>query len=380
VAAPIDYFSQPQEQIFFNPRLSEETQRSLRQAIQNQEKIGNHFWLMSSGTESARLGKRKMVALSREAILAAAAGVVETFQLTSKDIYLKSLPTFHIGGLAIYARAHLAGFPVLESDSGLGWSLETFISLLVRENITVASLVPPQIFDLVEKNITAPKSLRWIFVGGGALSAGLYKRARELGWPLVLSYGMTETCAMLAYNLDGYPGAQRLPQIKKWRVEKNGRLSFFGTSLLTSYLFADSEGQIEIVDPKVEGWYCSDDCGDIKDDLLYLKGRESEIVKINGETVSLLEVQALWEEHLQGMGTSQTMVVLPLPEKRRGFELLVASTVDIPAKYLETFNQKVLPFQRLQRVVRVSHFPLNELGKVLKAELVEKLSKTDHEN
>jgi o-succinylbenzoate---CoA ligase len=376
MASPIDFFSSQQEHIFFNPRLDIEKQKQITKAIHGQSEIKDHFWLMSSGTESARLGKQKMIALSRDAILAAAQGVVTTFELVATDVYLKSIPTFHIGGLSIYARAFVAGLSVIESHDGFAWNPDKFVELIKSKNVTVSSLVPSQIFDLVEKNISSPPSLRWIFVGGGALSPAIFARGRELGWPLVLTYGMTETSAMLAHSESFQQGAQRFPHISHWREEPNGRLSFKGSSLLTSYLFADGFGQTEIVDPKIEGWYLSDDCGAIKEDRLFLKGRESEIVKINGETVSLLEIQGVWEEHLRLNSLKVSSVVLALPEARRGFELVVAVTKPIPPSVLESFNKKILPFQRLQRSVQVSAFPLNEMGKVLKYKLAEQLSTT----
>jgi o-succinylbenzoate---CoA ligase len=376
MATPVDFFSSKQEHIFFNPRLDMEKQKRITMAIRAQGEIKDHFWLMSSGTESARLGKQKMIALSRDAILAAAQGVVTTFGLVATDIYLKSIPTFHIGGLSIYARAHIAGLSVIESHEGFAWSPEKFVELIKSKNVTVSSLVPSQIYDLVEKNISSPPSLRWIFVGGGALSPAIFERGRELGWPLVLTYGMTETSAMLAHAESFQQGAQRFPHISQWRAEPNGRLSFKGSSLLTSYLFADAFGQTEIVDPKIQGWYLSDDCGEIRGDRLFLKGRESEIVKINGETVSLLEILGLWEEHMRLHSMAVPSVILPLPEARRGFDLVVVVTKPIAPSLLESFNKKVLPFQRLQRSVQVSAFPLNEMGKVLRHKLAEQIGKT----
>lgn len=367
-------FSQKGPHIFLNPRLPSSRGEVISEIIHRQHVYKDHFWLMSSGTESAQLGKQKMVALSKEAILAAAAGVVKDFSLTQKDVYLKSLPTFHIGGLSIYARAHVAGFKVIEARETLAWSPEQFCELLQTERVSVASLVPTQIYDLVQRESAPPAHLRWIFVGGGALSSTLFEEARDLGWPLVLTYGMTETSAMVAANESFSGGLRKLSHVQDWRVEEDQRLSFSSPSLLSAYLFVSENGEHELYDPKVDGWYLSDDCGEIKNERLFLKGRASELVKIQGESVSLLEVQNLWDEHQKTVQNSSPALVVAVSEERRGFDLVLVTTGELPSSLLESFNQKVLPFQRLAAIHKVSSFPTSEMGKVSRAGLASLVS------
>lgn len=374
MAQPVDLFSNAQEHVLLNPRLAQEKQGLVQKAVKEQTQIKNHFWLMSSGTESARLGQQKMIALSREAILTAAEGVVHTFMLDSSDVGLQSLPPFHIGGLSLYARAYVSGLKVVEAPQNHSWSAEMFTKLLREHQITIASLVPTQIYDLVQRGERAPECLRWVFVGGGSLAPALLVQARELGWPLILTYGMTETCAMLAHSADMREGAQRFPHIKEWRAESDGRLSFLTPALLTSYLFVSESGGYELYDPKVKGWYRSDDCGEIQNELLFLKGRQSELVKINGETVSLLEVQNEWDSYVQSLQKlNVNAVVVAIPHERKGHELVLASSVSMDPLWLEKFNQKVLPFQRLERLVQVPEIPATALGKILRGALSEKV-------
>lgn len=370
----MNLFSQKGSHILFNPRLSPSRGEVIRNIILQQQIYKDHFWLMSSGTESAQQGRQKMVALSPEAILCAAEGVVRDFALTPKDVYLKSLPTFHIGGLSIYARAHVAGFKVIEARETLTWSPEQFLELLGAEQVSVASLVPTQVYDLVQKKSIPPASLRWIFVGGGSLSQSLFEEACALGWPLVLTYGMTEASAMVATKKSYKDGFQKLSHIKDWRVEKDHRLSFLSSSLLSAYLFVSLNEDHEFSDPKVNGWYLSDDCGEIKNGELMLKGRSSEFVKIQGESVSLLEVQNLWDQHQERVKNFSPAVVVAVSEERRGFDLVLVTTGDISRKLLEDFNQKVLPFQRLAAVQKVASFPANEMGKISRTLLASQIS------
>ena len=66
----------------------------------------NLVWLLSSGTQS--VDEIKAIALSIEAILQSAKAVNKHLRATAKDRWLLTLPFYHIGGLSIFARAHLS--------------------------------------------------------------------------------------------------------------------------------------------------------------------------------------------------------------------------------------------------------------------------------
>lgn len=362
-------FSSTETHTLLNPRLSPQ-HRDLLLETTKQIDLPAHVWLMSSGTESSDGTKTKMVALSKEAILSAAQGVVKQFELSATDRYLNALPLFHIGGVSVMARAHIAGFQVVPLTDP--WSAQSFVNCVMANSITVTSLVPTQIYDLVSARLKAPQSLKYIFVGGGALTMSLWSQARALGWPLVLTYGMTETCAMVAFTSLPEQGFSRLPHIQSWQSDSQFRLQFLSQALLTGYLFVSQNGESHFVDPKEQGWYKSDDCGQIRNDHLFLQGRESELVKINGESVSLLEVQNLWETFLQKEEKPPSYIVA-LEEDRQGYSLAVATTFYISKEQLQEFNKGVLPYQRLQRAYQFRELPLSPLGKLLRHELLEQI-------
>jgi o-succinylbenzoate---CoA ligase len=186
----IDWLS-TDSHVLLNPRMPEEERRRLESLVVD---LPGHVWLATSGTT----GALKLTALSKRALLASAAAVNRHLQSDDRDVWLCVLPTFHVGGLGIYARAFLSGARVVTS----GW-----------EDVTLASLVPAQVTDLVRDRVEAPPSLRAVVVGGGALSEELYAAARALGWPLLPSYGMTECCSQVATATpeEGPPASRRLP-------------------------------------------------------------------------------------------------------------------------------------------------------------------------
>ena len=99
--------------------------------------VDAHVFVATSGST----GEIKLVALSKRAILASAAAVNERLKVTSRDIWAAVLPPFHVGGLGVYARCHLAGARALP----MPWDARAF----AESEATIASLVPAQVRDLI---------------------------------------------------------------------------------------------------------------------------------------------------------------------------------------------------------------------------------------
>src|SRR5947209_7140162 len=99
--------------------------------------LRRHVFVATSGTT----GDVKLVALSKDAILASAAAVNVRLGAGRDDVWCCVLPTFHVGGLGIHARAYLSGARVVT----MRWDPQAF----VRAGSTLASLVPAQVHDLV---------------------------------------------------------------------------------------------------------------------------------------------------------------------------------------------------------------------------------------
>jgi len=366
-------FDNSTSQLLLNPRIPQSLRQYIQRAVDNIN-LPEHFWLASSGTESAGFGKTKVVALSKTALLIAAQSVVREFDLNSKDVYLNALPDFHVGGLAVEARAHLAQFRV-ESLGNFAWDVENYLGILENKNVTVSSLVPTQVFDLVNAKKVAPSQLRCVFVGGGALSEGIFSQARSLGWNLIPTYGMTETCAMLAFEKSPGEGYRRFAHVEEWSSRDDGKLSFLSPALLSGYLFVMETGEFEFFDPKKDGWYVSDDLGRIENDRLKLLGRESELVKIKGETVSVAEVQRSWEAFALQNNLQGPQYVIAREEARDGYELVLVGQFQVSVTELDHFNKTQLPFSRLRKHFTLKSVPLSATGKLLRQQVLATISR-----
>ena len=153
--------------------------------------LKSHVWLTTSGRVS-----QKWVALSKKALLTSAEAVNKHLDVTSKDKWGLLLPLFHVGGLSILARAYLSQSACFTYDKK--WSAKSFVAFLNEHKITLSSLVPTQVYDVVKAGLSCPPFVRAIVVGGENLSQSLYKAARGLNWPLLPSYGLTECSSQVA--------------------------------------------------------------------------------------------------------------------------------------------------------------------------------------
>jgi O-succinylbenzoic acid--CoA ligase len=347
--APLIDWESDESHVLLNPRMPAEERRVLESYS---TELPGHLWLATSGTT----GALKLTALSKRAMLASAAAVNRHLASDANDVWSCVLPTFHVGGLGILARAHLSGARVIVS----AWDAKEFAA---AEEVTLASLVPAQVADLVAARLRPPRQLRAIVVGGAALPQPVYEDAQSLGWPVLPSYGMTETCSQVATAVPGSPSLLLLDHVQA-RVESDGRLGFAGESLLTGY--GTAEG---FIDPKVAGWLTTDDLGEVQGRALRVAGRRGEFVKIGGESVDLARLDAILATI-----AADAAAVIAVPDKRLGHVIHLAVTVGSDAGAIEeAFRAKVHPFERPRQVHVVPTIPRSALGKLMRAALLEQL-------
>lgn len=360
-----------------NPRLPEKEFLELQQLALNKS-LPAHVWIASSGSSASEKDSVKLIALSKQALLHSAKSVNEHLQSDSKDIWIQVLPEFHVGGLGISARAYLSQAQVVSGLLNGKWDTRFFLEVLKSKSVTLAALVPTQIFDLLQLGEKPPPSLRAVVVGGGALSDEAYHSAIQKGWPLLPSYGMTECCSQVATaTLDSWKRADRdlylLGHVQA-RVEDEGSLSLYSPSLLTGYAQVQNGKQIWS-DPKKNGWLTTEDRVELQGRVLKPLGRAADYIKISGEGVELQRLQEILESILRARFAESLLecAIVAVPEDRRGFELILAYSDKLSSQQAEEifkeFNLKVAPFERISKTVLVSEIPRTELGKIAKEKL-----------
>lgn len=385
-----------QSELFLNPKLGEtekETYTSLKEKFNRPQ----HLWILSSGSQATSSSSAKLIAIHENAFLASAESVNLHLQVTEKDIWLSALPMWHVGGLSIFARASLKNNRVI-SISDQPWSAENFYKVLTTEKVTLSSLVPTQVFDLVQKGLTAPVYLRAVVIGGAALSKDLYLQARALGWPLLPSFGMTEASTQIATaglesvnssmslssgeslagssttSLQSLAPMEILSHIK-CKTDENRKLFVSGSSLLTGYA-QKQNGEEAWVEPVKNGWYETTDEVLLTDkngkNYLEPLGRGSDFIKVLGEGVSLSQIREQWKNF--SPQRQKNSEIFYLPHERKGSEIILISEVEDSQlkSEIEKFNSSLLPFERVTSVY-LSEIARTDLGKFLVSQNQERL-------
>lgn len=355
-----------------NPRLTAQEKQQLHEMQRAAPHLSGHFWLMTSGST----GRFKWVALSKNALLASAEAVNAHLQSDVKDCWINPLPTFHVGGLGIFARSALSGARCIDC-SGHKWDVQHFHRRMVAENATLTALVPAQLYDLVREGLKAPELMRAVIVGGGAVSPALLQQAMALNWKVLPSYGMTECASQVAtasLNAE-LPHLTLLPHVQV-RIEESGMIAIKSPALFTGY--ADGE---RFYDPKEEGWFRTEDRGSLKGDRLELYGRGGDFLKIGGESINFAQLEQLLESIKLRHLVSADLALVAVPDVRLGhvIHLAVDRDSEFVQKVVAQYQSQVLPFEAIRKVHFMDELPRTPLGKLNRQALLERLMDATHQ-
>lgn len=182
----------------------------------------------------------------------------QCLDFNARHAWWLSLPLFHVGGLGIVFRTHIAGAKLLISEN-------------IPQEATHISGVPTQLYRWL-KSKKLPSQLQCLLLGGGAASLTLLETARDL--PLRRTYGLTETASQVA--CDGTP----LPGVKIKTAE--GSIWVSSPSLFEGYL--TPQGLQKPLDS--DGYFQTPDLGNFENGKLTVTGRADRIFKSAGELIN----------------------------------------------------------------------------------------------
>lgn len=347
-------------EVLINPRLTDH-----EDVVQQLQDVGlkGHFWVATSGS----LGM-KWVALSKEAVLSSAAAVNKHLDLGKKESWAHPLPDFHVGGLGIWARAHLSAAHVADYKLIRAWDPQHFVKFIKEEKTSVTSLVPTQLYDIVMRKLKAPRTLSAVIIGGGRLDGALHSEAIKLGWPCLPSYGLTECCSQVATAKPLQP-FKLIPLPHMELRFQGGVVEIKSPALLTCY--ATFNPSFELHYPVKEGWFLTEDLGEMRGEELVLHGRGGAYIKVGGEGVSLVRLSDILSRVRLDLYCDEETVLIALPDERLGHAVhLVAERESLRLRHvIEEYQRRVLPYERIRAVHLVKRIPRSPMGKVLFKEL-----------
>lgn len=237
--------------------------------------------LPSSGvliSTSGSSGKPKRAHLTYENLFASFAFSHKDLLLTPNNHYLLSVPLYHISGLSIVTRCHFSGAHLVFPDSGND------------SKVTHISFVPTQLKRFLENPKKYPK-LKAILVGGAPIPYNLCLQAYKMGFPIYITYGMTEMSSQIATEkfspqkgiAFGLPLEKREVKIHENEVYVRGETLFKGYYNEPSCF--------------IDGWFPTKDLGKMGPNGLEILGRKDSMFISGGENIHPEEIELALLSH-----------------------------------------------------------------------------------
>ncbi len=314
-------------------------------------------------------GKMKLTVHSWSTLTAACEGFSAFFGAESVDLCCV-LPLYHVSGLMQLIRSFTSKGQIVFTNYRALQNGE--IPEINAQNLCL-SLVPTQLERLIKHADISDWlcSLRAIFMGGAPMSSNLQTRARKLRLPVVLTYGMTETAAMITALpsndfLSGKSGVGYALKHAKIRVinkngstclpEEVGVIQIEARSLCLGYYGLSSSSSESSYRSQDEG-YLDHEGG------LHLVGRSDRIIISGGEKIDPLEVEKAFLE----TGTVGQVFAMGWPDSDWGEQLVVfcvsSNSMDDVETLREHLKNKLVNYKIPREIIFVSELPLTLNGK-----------------
>ncbi len=281
------------------------------------------------------------------------------------------LPAHHVSGLMARVRCAATGGEHLAWD----WKrLERGEQPVLAEGrgAWMISLVPTQL----QRLLASPEALAWlrgftvIFLGGGPVWPDLAEAAAQARLPVSLSYGMTETAAMVAAQRPGEflagdrSSGSAMPHARI-STDGEGRIAIAGESVFEGYFPGESAAR----------QFATEDLGRIDErGRLHVLGRRDAVIVTGGKKVQPAEVEAV----LRASGEFADVAVVGVPDAEWGEAVVACYPADGKPPDLARVPpalQGLAAFKRPKRFVPVADWPRNAQAKINRAALLAAVAK-----
>lgn len=323
--------------------------------------LRDHFILFSSGTTG---GDLKGYALSKKALFANAEAVNKHFELSSEDVWGLSLPVYHVGGLSVLARAHMLKNKIVDARS---WDPDHWQEKM--KDVTITTIVPTQLYDLVKRQMSPSAKLRYIIVGGDFLSSELKKEAIKLGWPVIRTFGMSEISSQLASAIS--KDSDDLIVLSPHEVKtEDGRLLVKSKAMFTLEFSMGEKFRISTARElcSKDGFYYTKDRARVEGKVIIPEGRIGDDIKIAGHLVNMNHVKDTLSTFLLEHDLFMKMELQVKDDERKGKKLVLLSQVT-DQKLIEKCRERLSPV-KIDDVIYVEEFERTTLGKLKKDQSV----------
>ncbi|WP_445497337.1 o-succinylbenzoate--CoA ligase [Photorhabdus sp. SF281] len=285
--------------------------------------------ILTSGSS----GLPKAAVHSIHAHFSSARDVLSVMNFQQQDSWLLSLPLFHVSGQGIIWRWLMKGAAlVLKNINPLEQALA---------DCTHASLVPTQLWRLLEQSQNQPPNLKEVLLGGAMIPVELTQRAEQQGIRCWCSYGLTELASTVCVKRsDEFPGVGNPLPGKEVRLIKE-EIQIRSDSLACGYWL---DGKLQPLADR-DGWFHTRDRGVIQQGELRILGRMDNQFFSGGEGIQPEEIERMINTYPQ---VEQSFAV-PVPDPEFGYRPVVvidSNSPEIIDLLPEWLIDKLAAFQR----------------------------------
>ncbi|MCG6535940.1 MAG: fatty acid--CoA ligase family protein, partial [Syntrophales bacterium LBB04] len=293
-------------------------------------------------------GKPKVWSKSPRNLFAEAFYLKESFNLSDQDLFMATVPPYHIYGLLFSIMIPFIAYARVLPD--IYTFPQEIISTINKHKASVLVSVPIHYRALKVDNLSAP-SLKMAFSSSGVLNRfdGLHF-LRKIGLGITEIYGPTETGGIAARCISEHTESWKAFNIVKWKLE--GSRLFVKSDFTSPEMESDADG------------FCQtgDEARKDKNNRFILLGRADGVVKVAGKRVDLLDVQ----NKIKTLPTVSDAVVMAMPTEK-GRESVIAAVVacDLTETHLKKLLTDMLePYAIPRRVKIVSSITRTPTGKI----------------
>jgi malonyl-CoA/methylmalonyl-CoA synthetase len=337
---------------------------------------------------SGTTGRPKGVPLTHANLLSSIRAAMRAWRWEADDVLVHALPFSHQHGLGGIHATLLAGSRAVVHSR---FDPATLCAAIESEKATVLFAVPAMYEKLAawegieEANLS---TLRLPIAGSSALSPALARKVSSLlGKDVLERYGSTESGLSVSNPYDGprrfgtvglpLPGTELAIVDDEGRsIEpgNDGEVVLRGPQVFSGYWNLPDATEESF---HLGGWFRTGDAGriDPEDGYLTITGRLKEMIISGGLNVYPREVELVLEDHAAVEGAA----VVGVPSERWGEEVVAfvvptegdgVDEEDLSAHAREHISAYKCP----KRFFAVRNLPRNEVGKVLKEELIQAVS------
>jgi long-chain acyl-CoA synthetase len=339
----------------------------------------------SSGTT----GLPKGVMLTQRTLVCNQLQYLDASRIGADDVFLIFLPLSHIYGVMLMNAALGSGAHQILMER---FDLETLVSLVQQQGVTVLHLVPPVLLALANApglDRSQFRTVRYVLSAAAPLAPDVARRVEErLGLRVIQAYGLTET-GPASHHSPLEPDRIKLESVGLVMADTEQRVVDLETGKRT--VGPGEVGEIVIRGPQLmmgywnapeetaralrNGWLHTGDIGSVDSDgYTFIVDRKKEMIKCRAFSVAPAELEATVLEHPDIADCG----VVGVPDSDAGevphaFVVPRTGCTLDEAALTEFFSKRIAGYKMIRKWHFTDAIPRTPSGKILRRMLKERL-------